>query len=288
VRFQFYKIASSSSKESKEEGSSKDTQMLLAESVSREESSPLKPASSSNADSPFVTGTTGQHAKDKLSDGIIYIHLENVPSLKESPFELLKDCELKYQVPQEQRFSLHYKLLLAKDIQDLEKRQKWLMVRLYALAICISTQSAELVQSKVFMYEPDLVSKLASILSSTEEGQQQKYPYTLQSVVLFALECICHHRNKLPEVLSSLNASVNHGILFSLLRKMVTLHADRIYPIDFLEGIHTLVNYLTSTQSGGTMMISAGIIPILLSAVDISDVHSLSDEDIKVGYFFNF
>jgi E3 ubiquitin-protein ligase HUWE1 len=109
---------------------------------------------------------------------------------------------------------------------------------------------------------------------------------------LYALDAIGRHRSKLSEVLTAVNASANHGTLLYILRKVTVAmdsedgkldaletfgYIDFIskyqfgllclahYPQDFLDALFAFVTYLIQTQSGGQMLMSAGIIPTLLT-----------------------
>lgn len=75
--------------------------------------------------------------------------------------------------------------------------------------------SQEVAQSSFFLYEPDIIQKLAQVLN--EEGYGKEF----MLAVVYTLEAICHFRSKLSDVLQSLNASVNHGILLNIIRKML-------------------------------------------------------------------
>jgi E3 ubiquitin-protein ligase HUWE1 len=95
-------------------------------------------------------------------------------------------------------------------------------------------------------------------------------------------------------VLTAANASANHGTLLYILRKVTVAmdsedgkitYTEQIegkvnvrskpfflsaepsanYPQDFLDALFAFVTYLIQTQSGGQMLMSAGIIPTLLT-----------------------
>lgn len=89
----------------------------------------------------------------------------------------------------------------------------------------------------------------------------------VQTAALYALDAIARHRNKLNEVLTAVNASANHGTLLFILRKVTVAmeSEDSTYPQDFLDALFAFVTYLIQTQSGGQMLMSAGIIPTLLT-----------------------
>lgn len=82
--------------------------------------------------------------------------------------------------------------------------------------------------------------------------------------MLYALDAITRHRNKLSEVLTAVNASANHGTMMQILRKT---NSNDAYPQSFLDALFTFVSYLLQTQPGGQMLMSAGVIPTLVQIV---------------------
>ena len=75
--------------------------------------------------------------------------------------------------------------------------------------------SQETAQSTFFLYEPDIITKIASVLDDSE------YSFDFQLCAIYTMESLCHFRSKLSDVLLAVNASVNHGILLNLIRKMI-------------------------------------------------------------------
>lgn len=101
---------------------------------------------------------------------------------------------------------------------------------------------------------------------------------------------MAHHRARLSEVLTAVNASANHGVLMYVLRRAIssldsdgmiswtsllqklrirstlTLHSYTVptYCQEFVDALFGFVSYIASTQSGGNMIISAGILPVLI------------------------
>jgi E3 ubiquitin-protein ligase HUWE1 len=76
-----------------------------------------------------------------------------------------------------------------------------------------------------------------------------------------------------------MNASTNHGHLMILLRKAIaansgsvvsgptfTLSTDEITP-DFCDVLFSFLTFILQTQTGGNMLIAAGIMPILVSSL---------------------
>ena len=91
-------------------------------------------------------------------------------------------------------------------------------------------------------------------------------------------------------MLTVLNAAANHGILMFILRKVISdLNADSgmntyhdffmvvnlvvVYPPEFIEALFALVASLLVTHTGGNMIISGGIIPILVQILQNNHEH---------------
>ena len=71
-------------------------------------------------------------------------------------------------------------------------------------------------QTDLFLYEPELVSHVAELIHS-----ESSIPYGIQTAAISALDAMSRYRHRLAEVISSINASANHGVLMSLFRSTV-------------------------------------------------------------------
>jgi E3 ubiquitin-protein ligase HUWE1 len=80
------------------------------------------------------------------------------------------------------------------------------------------------------------------------------------------LEAIARHRAKTHDVLVALGASLHHGVLYAVLRKISSnfLGSDD-YSAEFVESFLSLVGVMMSSTTNGNTMIASGIIPLLLS-----------------------
>jgi E3 ubiquitin-protein ligase HUWE1 len=85
----------------------------------------------------------------------------------------------------------------------------------------------------------------------------------VQTAAIAALDALARYKSKVQEVLTAVNAGVNHGILLALVRNMVVEVADpdSKLPHSFIEALLSFITYLASHASGGNMVVSAGIIP---------------------------
>ncbi|KAI8588501.1 hypothetical protein BDZ88DRAFT_397137 [Geranomyces variabilis] len=179
------------------------------------------------------------------------------------------------------------KIRVALNIRDAASRRKLLTIRILSIAVLGKSEwslvgylgyfeivnkkglclvilgTEELIQSRLFTFEPDLVQRLADILHmESNEGDV----FELQAACLHALDSMAHHRSRLGEVLTAVNASANHGILMFILRKAISAmdSDEQKYPLEFVDALFGFVAYIASTQSGGTMIITAGVLPILI------------------------
>ncbi|KAI8637213.1 hypothetical protein BD408DRAFT_447787 [Parasitella parasitica] len=173
--------------------------------------------------------------------------------------EIFMDLVKKYNVPKESQFELANRIRIAKHVSEPEKRRQLLGIRILAISIMSHAVSETTAQSKVFIYEPYLISQLAELISP-----EKQVDTTIQTYVLYALDAITRHRSKLSEVLIAVNASANHGTMMQILRKT---NLNEAYPQSFLDALFTFVSYLLQTQPGGQMLMSAGMIPTLVQIV---------------------
>ncbi|GAB7346103.1 hypothetical protein MBLNU457_4860t2 [Dothideomycetes sp. NU457] len=119
-----------------------------------------------------------------------------------------------------------------------------------------------------------IVQQLTDLLqpSSTQSAEvsQEMTIYALN-----ALEALCKTKSKSGEVATALNISVSHGILFFVLRKLVSsleanIHAEQ--EDQWREAVFTLVVALSQTNShsrAGDQMVAAGLLPILVEMLQI-------------------
>ena len=92
-----------------------------------------------------------------------------------------------------------------------------LVIRLLAIAVFAHTSSESAAQTKLFLYEPELIPQLAELVHP-----DRKVPIEIQAAAFYALDALAKFKTKLSEVASSLNASVSHGILMYVLRRTVS------------------------------------------------------------------
>jgi E3 ubiquitin-protein ligase HUWE1 len=98
----------------------------------------------------------------------------------------------------------------------------------------------------------------------------------LQTFVLNALEALAKHKGKSGDICTALSVNVNHGVLFYLVRKLVSGLASETGSTDYLEedqwrdALFSLLNTLPGAQQRtGEGMVSAGLLEILVEALKL-------------------
>lgn len=104
-------------------------------------------------------------------------------------------------------------------------------------------------------------------------------------MALYVLDSVARYRGKQSEILTVLNASANHGILMHTLQKFVSFvnspeeegSGSNGMSQEFMDALLAFTNSLSQLPSGGTMLITAGIVPALVSIMN-----NQKDSQVKV------
>jgi E3 ubiquitin-protein ligase HUWE1 len=225
-------------------------------STSNSFSTPVKPKPKAVSDlkegfkTPAPASTPSKDGPSSSThDGLTSLNLGNVAKLSstKSAMGVLADAVEEYQVPKEERFELLNKIRLAMGMGKKETRRKLLVIRCMAIATyCTSflrpsrpfasglelnslrpfDSTAHLTlepvaQTDLFLYEPELVSHIAELIHP-EAG----IPYSIMTAAIAALDAVSRYRHRIAEVISSINASANHGVIMSLFRATVLKLAE--------------------------------------------------------------
>lgn len=123
-----------------------------------------------------------------------------------------------------------------------------------------------LANTQLFLYEPDVVQRTASLADPSKKLNEP-----IQSAAFYALDGLGRYRSKLTEVLNSVNASVNHGILLHFLKNVIDdLATDSPQSGDHLvDALFGFIAFITSTATGSSMIVNAGLIPLLVQVLEI-------------------
>ena len=239
VNFSFYKTQSTAEQEKKPEP--------VADAVPATPRKTVTPAPISNA---------------------VHIRIDEQKLSSQSAMETLKETIEAYSVPESETFELLCRIRSASSLVKEKKteREKLTIIRLLAIAIYGHTHSETQAMSALFLYEPDLIPHIAELLQV-----DPRISTHIQTAAIGALDALARYKSKVQEVLSAVNAGVNHGVLMALMRNMVTHIADpeSTLPHSFIEALLSFITYIASHASGGNMIVGAGLIPLLIQIMEI-------------------
>ncbi|OCH84897.1 hypothetical protein OBBRIDRAFT_891524 [Obba rivulosa] len=253
VNFTFYRKDAAGVTVVKEQEKGKATEVDVFGPVSQ---SPRKPGSSSTG--PSIPAP---------SSGAVVIHIDSETITIKEPMHILADIVELHDVPDIERFELLTRIRAARAVTPLwaHDREKMVIARLLATAIFGHTHTESQAQSTLFLYEPDLITHIAELLQLDRGVDVQ-----VQTAAIYALDALARYKNKMQDVLTAVNAGVNHGILMALLRKTVAEVAQPMstLPQSFVEALLSFLTFLSAHASGGNMVVGAGLIPLLIQIIE--------------------
>ncbi|KAI0360913.1 hypothetical protein OH77DRAFT_1558017 [Trametes cingulata] len=211
--------------------------------------------------------TLGGANNASTSSGAVTIHIDSKTIESKPAMDILADAIEAYSVPDSEKFELLMRIRGAQVMTNAHAadREKLVIVRLLSTAIFGHTHSDSQAQSALFLYEPDLIAHIAELLQLDRGVDVQ-----VQTGAVAALDAMSRYRSKIQDVLTAVNAGVNHGILMALLRKTVSDVAQptSTLPQPFVEALFSFITFLATHSSGGNMIVGAGLVPVLIQAIE--------------------
>ncbi|KAG7422002.1 E3 ubiquitin-protein ligase TOM1-like [Fusarium oxysporum f. sp. rapae] len=187
-------------------------------------------------------------------------------------------------LPPASKYEVFHRIRASKALMDSgESRQKLLAVRLLAINNLAYIHNEANFLEKVLRQDADetrrfqLVYQLAELIHPTAHGNVD-VPLWLQAVALALLEAVSNFQAKCQDVLSALNANVNHGILLYVIRKAVagmkedddSDKGNQVTQMDeWRNNLFSLTLHLSMTTRVGSEMVSAGLMEILVEILNI-------------------
>ncbi|KAG6878824.1 hypothetical protein C0992_007445, partial [Termitomyces sp. T32_za158] len=244
VNFSFYKTETDGERKEKESKMETDPSEVP-------QSSPRKSAAP-----PSASGS-----------GAIAIHVSEEQLVSKPVMVLLSDLINAYKVPDDEKFELLTRIRAAKALAPGQEadRVKLITIRLLAIAIYGHTHPESQASTSLFLYEPDVIAHISELLQIDQDIHVH-----LQTTAIAALDSLARYRQRNQEVLTAVNAGVNHGILMALVRKTLTDAAspDSTLPQSFIDALLNFVAYISSHSTGGNMVVGAGLIPVLIEVIN--------------------
>ena len=211
--------------------------------------------------------SSSPHHVVTANSSAVHLRLDERQVISQPVMNVLADAIQTHSVPDSETFELLCRIRAAASLSSSNRadREKLVIIRLLAIAIYGHTHSESQAISALFLYEPDLVAHVAELLQV-----DQGIPIPVQTAAIAALDALARYKNKVQEVLTAVNAGVNHGILMALVRTMVAevANPESLLPHAFVEALLSFITYIASHASGGNMIVGAGLIPLLIQAIE--------------------
>ncbi|KAJ9475492.1 HECT-type E3 ubiquitin transferase [Pseudozyma hubeiensis] len=199
-------------------------------------------------------------------EGLVTVDLGKITPADGDPADLLAKAVETYGIPQEERFELFQRIRLALGLQDTHARRQLLVCRLLAIACYGLVISESIASTQLFLYEPDLIQRIAALVDPV-----QKLEMAIQSSAFYALDSLGRYRNRVSVVLNSVNASVNHGIILSVVRNLIDdLRTDAPVSTEhYVDSVLSFVAFIATSSSASHTIVGAGLVPLLVELVNI-------------------
>ena len=215
----------------------------------------------------FDSSQTSPRKSSASGSSAVHIHIDQRTLDSKAAANILADLIETHAVPDDEKFEL---LCRIRATQALAKgreadREKLVIVRLLAIAIFGHTHSESQAMSSLFLYEPDLIIHIAEVLQI-----DRTIPVPIQTAAIAALDALARYRGKMQEVLTAVNAGVNHGILMALFRKTVADVGDPNSTLQhsFVEALLSFLTLIAAHGAGGNMIVGAGLVPMLIQIIE--------------------
>lgn len=244
--------------------------------------------------------TPGQRAETHASSSVKSIELRASTIQSASIYDLLAMCP--DDMPKSQRYEYLNRLRICKALLgSVEERQEALAVRLLAITNLAYIHPEASFIEKALKQDNDeprrfqLVYQLAELIHPSVDGVPDT-PRWLQSIALSLLEAIVPFNTKHPDVLSALNANVNHGVLLYVIRKAVAEMKED--PADDTEGrlteqdrwrdaLFCLTQTIALASRIGQDMAGAGLMDILIEMLNIRSNVASRNYSMVIGFLDN-
>lgn len=251
VNFSFYKADSNAETGKDKEKEPEKEKKMETDSFNVPQSSPRK--------APVTPTALGSTA--------IKIHIDEQKISSKSVMAVLADAIEAYSVPDDDKFELMCRIRAARALNKGNEadRVKLVIIRLLAIAIFGHTHAEAQATTSLFLYEPDLIANIGELLQIDNDVSVR-----VQTAAIAALDSLARYRSKNQEVLTAINAGVNHGIIMSLFRKTIAdvANPESTLPQSFTDALLSFITFIASQSSGGNMVVGAGLIPLLIQVIE--------------------
>ncbi|GAB1313177.1 E3 ubiquitin-protein ligase tom1 [Madurella fahalii] len=239
----------------------------------------------------------GASGDDNVVSGPKSIEIRQATVQSTSIYDLLKLCPA--DMPKASRYEFLNRLRICKALLGSpQDRQLALAIRLLAITNLAYIHPETTFAEKVLKQDNDeprryqLVYQLAELIHPSVDGAPDT-PLRLQAIALAALEAISVVPTKYADVLSALNANVNHGVLLYVIRKAVASMKED--PVESDEGkvtdadhwrtaLFALTLHMAMSSRIGQEMASAGLLEVLVEILNLRSKVATRNYSMVLGF----
>ncbi|KAJ1770309.1 E3 ubiquitin-protein ligase tom1, partial [Coemansia sp. RSA 1843] len=246
-----------------------------ADDVKRiEEEEPASGASAAGATSNRRAQSKKHHGQSPLpiSEGLVTIDVPVDELCQDASDSIHKQAEqafsklvARFKVSQAHQYELRHRIYVALSFArgDSHLRLSLLRARIHAATVLSQLMNEQEFKNLFLSREPNFTSDIITLLQPEIHA-----PLGLQTAVLLALEGLLKQRREVSGAYVSLNASANHGVLMFILRKALTTGGEApVFPYEFMSALYGFLTSMTTTMNGGQLLVSAGAVPVFVSAL---------------------
>ncbi|POW21745.1 hypothetical protein PSHT_02052 [Puccinia striiformis] len=248
-----------------EKGKGKDVATGPSTSSNQPAHSPTTPTPKSRPKEKSSAAQTSPAQPLAPVEGLATIHVSaDTLASGRRPQDILADLIEQHQLPIDCRFKLFHRIRIAIALRNSLDVRRFAVVRLLALAIYAHTTDETTAVSKLFIYEPGLISQLSELINLEIGGDG--LGGDIQAAAFYALEGISRYRGKIAEVAGAVGVSVSHGTLMQVVRKMAKeLERERAACKDeFIDSLFCFLSCLQLSVYAGSLLVGAGVVPVLV------------------------
>ncbi|KAL1884389.1 hypothetical protein VTK73DRAFT_83 [Phialemonium thermophilum] len=237
---------------------------------------------SADDSSPVHPRTPAPGHDGPVQPGHKLVEVPHSAAVSTSVYDLLSRCPP--EMPKLAKYEFLNRVRVSKALLDSpETRQQALAVRLLAITNLAYIHPEPVFLEKVLRHDNDeprryqLVYQLAELIHPSADGSNT-VPLWLQAIALTTLEAVSNLTARYSDVLSALNANVNHGVLLYVIRKAVAgMRADRedeqldkvTEEDEWRNALFSLTLHMAMGPRVGVEMISAGLMDILVEILNL-------------------
>ncbi|KAK9367078.1 hypothetical protein V1509DRAFT_648000 [Lipomyces kononenkoae] len=216
--------------------------------------------------SPFTPHKGDGSGDPRASDGILYFTMSPYETAQASMESLLNRVftEIPKQFLVEAFLKARTAKVFAPGPASLEMRRQLAAVRCLAIEFLGYTAQENSIQTRLFAGNPQLIASLCDLIHPDKD-----VPVWLRTLAIESLQSLSHHRAKHNEILSSLSANVNHGVLLYIVRQMVKdLSQGQMVDAYFADRLMNLIPLLAPSSHSVQVLVTAGFMSAMVQLIE--------------------